>query len=323
MAALPDFRPPAILDLRQVAAGWLEPLLEEEIREWRRELDWDYRPSADLVRRFVRMQALLGYALVAGDQVLGYGYYVNEEHKGLLGDVYVMPEHRMGAGECRLLTALIQTLAATPSIRRVEAQLMLWQDRPDRELPLVGKLRRFRRLFMMVDLVNPLPQPAGKHPAISYRQWQERDQEAAGRLIAAAYRGHIDSEINDQYRSPGGARRFLSNIVQYPGCGSFCQPASMVAAEQSTNNLAGISLSSLVAFDIGHITQICVAPGWRGRKVGLDLLCRSLRELEQAGCRRVSLTVTASNKEAVSLYERLGFRVHREFDAYVWDGLRG
>jgi len=323
MAALADYRPPALVDLRQVTSGWLEPLLEEEIREWRRELDWDYRPSADLVRRFVRMQSLLGYALVADDRVLGYGYYVNEEHKGLLGDVYLMAEHRSAANESRLLAALIQALAATLPIERVEAQLMLWRDRAGRDLPLGGKLRRFHRLFMMAELKAPFAPPAGESAPISYRHWQERDHEAAGRLIAAAYRGHVDSDINDQYRTPGGARRFLSNIVQYPGCGSFFQPGSMVAAEQATNNLAGISLSSLVAFDIGHITQICVAPAWRGRKVGWNLLCRSLRELAQAGCRRASLTVTASNTQAIRLYERLGFRVHREFDAYVWDGLRG
>ena len=44
-------------------------------------------------------------------------------------------------------------------------------------------------------------------------------QEEAAHVISAAYRGHVDSEINDQYRSIPGARRFVTNIVRFPGCG--------------------------------------------------------------------------------------------------------
>ena len=64
-----------------------------------------------------------------------------------------------------------------------------------------------------------------------------------------------------------GARRFLYNIVQYPGCGSFFRPASLVALERDTGELAGLSLASVVAPEVGHITQICVAPSHRGERV--------------------------------------------------------
>ena len=49
----------------------------------------------------------------------------------------------------------------------------------------------------------------------------------SAKLVANAYRGNIDSQINDQYRSPAGARRFLSNIVEFPGCGVFFPAAPM------------------------------------------------------------------------------------------------
>jgi ribosomal protein S18 acetylase RimI-like enzyme len=42
--------------------------------------------------------------------------------------------------------------------------------------------------------------------------------------------------------------------------------------------------------------------------------------LQEHGCRKVSLTVTAANNEAVTLYERMGFRTTRKFCAYVWEG---
>ena len=43
----------------------------------------------------------------------------------------------------------------------------------------------------------------------------------------------------------------------------------------------------------------------------------TLREL---GCRSGSLTVTAANREAVELYERVGFCTVRRFTAFVWEG---
>jgi ribosomal protein S18 acetylase RimI-like enzyme len=38
------------------------------------------------------------------------------------------------------------------------------------------------------------------------------------------------------------------------------------------------------------------------------------------GCRSASLTVTAANDDAVSLYKRVGFEIARQFSAYVWEG---
>jgi ribosomal protein S18 acetylase RimI-like enzyme len=50
------------------------------------------------------------------------------------------------------------------------------------------------------------------------------------------------------------------------------------------------------------------------------LLRQSLTTLRDMGCKAASLTVTTSNTEAVSLYERVGFRTVRRFSAYVWEG---
>jgi ribosomal protein S18 acetylase RimI-like enzyme len=58
----------------------------------------------------------------------------------------------------------------------------------------------------------------------------------------------------------------------------------------------------------------------RGKGVGHELLRQSLVALRDAGCRSASLTVTAANLEAVTLYERVGFETIRHFPAYVWEG---
>ena len=83
--------------------------------------------------------------------------------------------------------------------------------------------------------------------------------------------------------------------------------------------MCGISLTSLVAHEVGHVTQICVAPTHQGQGIGYELLRRSLTALAAQGCKSVSLTVTSANDSAAQLYERMGFRLRREFAAHVWD----
>ena len=51
---------------------------------------------------------------------------------------------------------------------------------------------------------------------------------------------------------------------------------------------------------------------------GDEILRRAVDGFRRTGCDAVSLTVTASNKRAVQLYERAGFRTLASFPAFVW-----
>ena len=139
-------------------------------------------------------------------------------------------------------------------------------------------------------------------------------------MITTSYRGHIDSEINDQYRSLNGSLRFLNNIVRFPGCGIFDSGASFVAVHRATRSVAGLLLCSRVRDDVAHVTQVCVLPELRGHLIGESLIALCTQELRRRKFSALSLTVTESNLKAVRLYQRLGFHVRRRFDAFVWEG---
>ena len=327
MAALSDVRAgvagrltPRVVDLRLIRAEQMRSVLAQEAHAWREELDWDFEGSAALVKRFLDMQALSGFCLVQGSEPVGYAYVVSETNKGLIGDFYIAREHSTPENEHFLLGAVVDSLIRSPAVRRIESQLMMlrWSGRDS--LPHSEYVQVVPRCFMKLDLTTPGPFPARRDIAnVAFDSWNERRQDEAAGLIPVAYRGHVDSDINDQYRSPAGARRFLANIVQYPGCGTFFQPGSFVALDASAR-LCGMCLASLVAFDVGHITQVCVTPPFKGKGCGYELMRRSLEALSSAGCRAASLTVTATNTEAIALYERMGFRTVREFSASVWEG---
>src|SRR5580692_520666 len=321
MAAVSDSPPARIVDLRELRPGDLDALLLEETQTWYETLDWDFRASAALVRRFHDMQALNGAALLMNGYPVGYCYFVSEERKGLIGDLYVMKDFVTPENEAVLLEAVVDRLIATAFVKRIESQLMMLRNGPAIRLPQRQYVRGYLRNFMEVDLGEAAQLRERKIPqSVLIDGWTERKQDDAAGLIVSAYQGHIDSQINDQYRSPAGARRFLLNIIQYPGCGSFFQPASFVAMEPNSSRLCGLCLSSLVKADVGHITQVCVSKAVRRWGVGYELIRRSLESLARHGCHKVSVTVTATNAEAIALYERMGFRKTRNFFAYVWEG---
>ncbi len=308
-----------LCDLRRLTAADLSPLLDEESEYWRETIDWDFERSAELVRRFIDMHALSGAALISASGVAGYSYSVIEEHKGIVGDLYVRHGFRSPENEFRLLSRVVEELIATPLVRRVESQLILMGNR-DRRLPRASQLQSFDRDFLEIDLDAVDQLPPAPLPGISIEPWAQHYQDAAAHLIASAYSGHVDALINDQYRSVAGARRFLFNILQFPGCGTFLQPASLAAFERETGWLIGLCLTSSVGPQVGHITQICLARDARGRKLGYEMMRQSLHLLRLNGCRRVSLTVTSANRHAIQLYQRLGFRSLRRFPAFVWEG---
>ena len=309
-----------LVDLRRLSAKDLEPLLKEECQAWRKELAWDFEKSADLVRRFVDMSALNGSALLENGQIAGYMYYVLEEDKGLIGDLYVRQELRTAERENLLIDAALEPVMACPAVTRIESQLMMLRHNPTRPVPRPDCLTVFERNFMRIDLTKAVLGKGNVRRPMYLEKWSDHYHDAAAQLIAAAYAGHIDSRINDQYRTSAGARRFLHNIVQYPGCGAFYRPASLAAFEGMSGKLCGISLASLVTPETGHVTQICVSPSVRGTGIGHELLRQSLTTLREMGCTSASLTVTAANEDAVALYERVGFDTIRRFSAFVWEG---
>jgi ribosomal protein S18 acetylase RimI-like enzyme len=315
-----DLRPPDLVDLRTLNARDLEPLLTEEIAAWRDELEWQFDQSASLVRRFVDLRALHGSALLDHGVPTGYLYYVVEDNKALIGDLYLRRSYRTVERENLLLNSAVEAIAQNRQINRIESQLLMLAHAPDRQLPLAAHATTYDRNFMRAALGSADLSTGRMRQRARIERWNDQHHEAAAHLIAEAYADHIDSRINDQYRSVMGARRFLFNIVQFPGCGVFFRPASFAAFDPDTGRLCGVSLASLVAPESGHITQICVSPEMHGSGLGHELLRQSLTTFKEAGCASASLTVTAENRNAVALYERVGFQTVRRFSAYAWEG---
>jgi ribosomal protein S18 acetylase RimI-like enzyme len=205
-------------------------------------------------------------------------------------------------------------------VHRVEAQLLA-HNTGDVARPFLAQgFSRHARVFMTFDISSHPQTPPALMPDFEIRPWSEQEYQNAAAVITAAYRGHVDSDINDQYRSLAGSLRFLNNIVRFPGCGTFDAQASYVVVQRRTHSVVGLILCSLVRPDVGHITQVCVLPEFRSAGLGVALLAASTRSLRERAFRSISLTVTQANDRAIALYQRIGFQSARVFDAFVWEG---
>ncbi len=291
---------------------------------WATSLSWDYRSSSEMILRYVDAKILPGYAAVERGAIVGFSFFVYEGSKGVVGDLFVSPRRGNSREiELQMVDHVIATLQQSPGIHRVEAQLLAHDTGQLAASFLSSGFQRYRRLFLGLPLAGSQLSHLSSHQSeddIYLRRWLEQDYQPAAGIITAAYRSHIDSEINDQYRTNAGSLRFLNNIVRFPGCGVFDADASFVAVHRPSAAVIGLILCSRVKDDVGHVTQICLLPEYRGQGIGESLLACTYNSLRSRNFALLSLTVTEANHNAVHLYKRLGFLEKRVFDAFVWEG---
>jgi ribosomal protein S18 acetylase RimI-like enzyme len=318
-----------VLDLRHFSAAQLQPLLLEEADRWQRRLFWDYSGSTSVLLKYLDSRVLPGFVALRRGKVAGYAFAVFEAAKAVLGDVYAFGEgESAGNPVCEtLLVHLLEMLQSAPGVDRIESQLLMF---PTGALAQPFAARGFAphpRLFMLADIAAPRRSPPAANTlpsGVALEPWQPALYESAAELIHLSYAGHVDSGINDQYRSVHGAQRFLHNIVRFPGCGIFDAESSWVLRNTRSGgarapDILAMILCSRVRQDSAHITQLCVSPALRGLGLGPALLQHCLLGLQAAGVKSLSLTVTESNAAARRLYEQHGFRTAHCFDAMVWD----
>jgi ribosomal protein S18 acetylase RimI-like enzyme len=330
MSSLPVASQIEVLDLRHFSARQLRPLLEREAEVWRQRLHWDYRSSTELLLQYLESRILHGFVALDQGRVCGYTFCVYEGHKAVIGDAFAAGHRTMSDAETTrvLLVHMLDMLRHSPGVDRVESQLLLFDAGEFADLFAGPEFTIYPRLFLECDLHRTIDAPRAASPALEspgvlqeleLAPWTALDYQAAGELIYACYVGHADARINDQYRSLHGSLRFLHNIVRFPGCGIFEANFSWMLRDRRSGALVGMVLISRVAPEVAHITQLCIAPLYRGRGLGRLLLRRSAETLLAAGFEAITLTVTEANDQAVRLYERSGFLLRHRFDAMALD----
>ena len=312
---------PEIVDIRHFDAGDFAPLLDLESEVWRSKMRWDYTSSARLISSCLEEKRLSGYALVERNRIEGYSFFFYEDDKALIGDLFVQANGAELERGLVLAEHVIETLLATPGLRRIEGQLPHYNFEDLEPCFRARGFEGYLRRFMAVPLRHrPAPLAAPRSLSeFSIQPWERRHDRASARLLYHAYRGHVDAVINDQYSTVEGTTRLIENIIQHRGCGEYLPENSLVAIHKPTHKMAGILALTAVRPSTAHIPQVAIARDFQGRGLGSAMLERAFEQLTKVGYQEVSLTVTDDNAGAVRLYGRLGFESFRTFGAFVWN----
>jgi ribosomal protein S18 acetylase RimI-like enzyme len=320
-----------IIDIRRFEPKEFSDLMEAEARAWNDRMRWDFAASTRVINACLRDKRLSGYALVGEGKIRGYCFFFYDGEKGIIGDLFVHPEVAGLGHERELLEHALETLLATPGLRRIEAQLAHYEREELDSCFLSRRFRSYLRRFMGLSLEGrrlgvgadpcsePVAEEAWLRESIELIPWDKRFHDDAAELLYQAYRQHVDAVINDQYTSVLGATRLVENIFHNQGCGDFLTRVSRMAVHRPTRQLAGILTVTSVRAGTAHIPQVGVSPSFQGLGVGTALMEAAFQDLAQEGFEQVTLTVTDDNAGAVRLYQRLGFETFKTFGAFIYD----
>ena len=321
-----------ILPMSDADLAGLEALFDEQCREWLEVLRWDYMGPSRMIRQVARQRELDGFVAMSGSHTIGLAYYVVEDQRCSVGDIYVARDWRGAGVDRQLVAAVLDELERGPRLRRIESQCVSIDNDGASDLLAARGFDGFDRYYLMKELrhdADDAATPAGFGQRQStpgpdtadmlIRGWQEADFAQAARVIHQSYRGRTDSRINSQYRTEEGCAELLTILTDHLWCGDFLPHVSRVAVRRGTRRLAGVLIASRIAPRVGHIGQVSVHHAYQRQGLGRRLLVGVLQQFAQYGFHTATLAVTAINEPALRLYESLGFRCIHRFPVFVRD----
>jgi GNAT superfamily N-acetyltransferase len=293
------------------------PLMVEEEKVWMEDLGWDYSPVRQILVSFIRQKLLPGYVAIADNGPIAYTYFLVNQTKGIVGALFSLKQEQAQEATDELLSLTISRLKETQSIKRVEAQIMPFND-----LNLTGAFTHHgfsytSRYYLELDL-NSHRRKVELPTDVRIVPWDSAHIGRAADMTLQSYQDQADAEICEDYRSQAGCEGYLRSLVENPGCGIFMPEASFMALDW-TGAPCGFIICCRIANGAAIIPQIAVHPMQQGKRLGNIFMNRAFTQLKTLGFRSVSLTVTKKNRRAFDWYQRLGFKIRKEFGAFVWE----
>jgi ribosomal protein S18 acetylase RimI-like enzyme len=281
-------------------------------------LGWDYTGPSRLIRDVARTRELLGFVAMYGNIAIGFVYYVFEENRCSVGEIFISKNWRGIGADRELAEAVLRKLEFLPRIRRIESQSLSIRH----AVFAARGFTRYDRHYMMVraeDSRARLPSLKPKDAAVQIRAWRDEDFSPTVRVIRSSYENSVDSQINTQYGSEEGCADLVMILTEHIWCGSFLRQVSRVAVDRLTGKPVGVLMASHISPGIGHISQISVRSTRQGQGIGRQMIQSALREFFDSGFKKVSLAVTSANTSALGLYESCGFRTIHSFPVFYLD----
>lgn len=316
----PNFR---IVSLRDADIGGLEKLFDEQCLEWLELLHWDYTGPSALIRDVARRHELPGLAITVGSEIAGCGFWVIEQGRCSIGDIYITRKWRGARVDYVLAEAILDQLSSEHGFRRIESQCVNVGTEGVGEVFVSRGFRRFHRHYMILELGADVrvtsQRRLSSHSSVSdveIRPWDDEMFDRAAHIIHRSYRDEDDRLINSQYRTEQGCGELLGVLTGHVWCGEFLANVSRIATSRVSGRPIGVLIALRIAPGVGHIGQISILPEYQGLGAGRRLIAAAVAEFTRLNFKNVSLAVTDSNSRALRLYESCGFKAIHTFPVF-------
>lgn len=165
-------------------------------------------------------------------------------------------------------------------------------------------------------LIARADEVANEDAGESTRAMRADEAGAVAVVLQSAYEDHLDRELHRDVRTVEAAEGLVESVC----AGDFgVAREGYVRVIGDADGISGAVLGAEVAPDTGFVVQLVVAPERQGEGLGRGLLAGLAQAFVGRGLSQVALSVSDSNP-ARAMYERIGFRLGRPFDAYIWRG---
>ncbi len=309
---MPELR---IVPINHTKRDLVATLMEQEDSAWMTDLDWDYSPVRDVLLSFLEQDLLSGFIAHRARQPLCYSYFIAHNRKGVIGTLYASRPDCPQEVVDGVLAHVIEALRGREATRRIEAQIMPFHGLSLNAAFIRHGFQHYTRYFLELPLRDA--DPAKRVESGRVVPWDSAFLRLAADVALNSYRTETDALICDDYCSAPGCEAYLRSLVENPGCGIFLPEASFMALDER-GLPCGFIICSRISHGAAMIPQISMLPAYQGQGLGNGLMHEALATLKELGYRSVSLTVTKKNRRAFEWYVRLGFRLRKEFGAYVW-----
>lgn len=171
----------------------------------------------------------------------------------------------------------------------------------------VTYFKRLRMEFNLRRQVVPTPVLQAGYRLLA---WHPSQLEDHADVKYRSFCGTIDADVFECFSEPESCYQLMEGIVSRPG---FLPEATWLVEHVDSQDalqrkMCGAIQGVKIGPMYGAIQNVGVTPYHRGQGVGAALVSAALLGFQQMGLPKAYLEVTAQNKGAVRLYQRLGFR---------------
>lgn len=165
----------------------------------------------------------------------------------------------------------------------------------------------YKRYRLEVDLRHAWRRPS-LPSGYRYAPWSRDRLLEHAEAKFHAFRHEIDASVFGCLADEDGCLRLMEEIASKPG---FLPEATWLIEHvdrQGFSEPVGTIQGLRVTPRYGSVQNVGVTPWGRGRGLGRALVVAALEGFREAGLKRATLEVTATNLPAVRMYQSLGFR---------------